>query len=296
MKKLILIISGLLIWVSVFSQNEELTNQSIIDLVELGFSESVIIAKINSSMCSYDTNLPALKELKEKGVSESIIVAMINRANDALEVEYDDIDDEFGIGDFKTGIYMINGPDYIKILPTVFTGTKTNTLGSALSYGIASSKIKSVINKANSNNVVNSSSPEFLFVFEPSLGDNMGATNWWFATATSPNEFALAKLIQKKKSRELETGSVNVFSGTNIGVSEKHAIPFNITTINDNVFKVTMSEPLEPGEYCFYYQGTIPQGGSNQSVFDFSVQAGNNNVNQPAKKSESKNFDDGVYN
>ena len=42
--------------------------------------------------------------------------------------------------------------------------------------------------------------------------------------------------------------------------------------INDNEFKVIPTCFLEPGEYCFYYQGIVPVGGyTNQAVFDFSI-------------------------
>ncbi len=54
------------------------------------------------------------------------------------------------------------------------------------------------------------------------------------------------------------------------GIDPKASIPFNIETIGNNKFKV-VPETLEPGEYCFIYQGTVPTGRRNQSVFDFSI-------------------------
>lgn len=60
------------------SSQEVLTNQSVIELVELGFEESVIIAKIESSETNFDTTIDKLKELKLKGVNPSILKAMMS--------------------------------------------------------------------------------------------------------------------------------------------------------------------------------------------------------------------------
>lgn len=41
-----------------------LTNQDVIDLVKAGFSSDVVLAKIRSSACNFDTSLGAMKSLK----------------------------------------------------------------------------------------------------------------------------------------------------------------------------------------------------------------------------------------
>lgn len=67
-----------LISFSNLSSQEVLTNQSVVELVELGFEESVIIAKIESSETNFDTTIDKLKELKAKGVTPSILKAMMS--------------------------------------------------------------------------------------------------------------------------------------------------------------------------------------------------------------------------
>lgn len=264
MKTILLLISFCFTSLVTFAQTEVLTNQSVLEMIELGFSEDVILTKIKTSEVDFDTSIAALKVLKEKGVSDAIMMAIMNGTSDNRSEDIEEI---------EAGIYFANGDQLIRMLPTVFSGTKTNTLGSAFSYGIASSDIKSILNNAESNNVIKTDSPEFWFYFDSR--NNVDFNNWWFFSATSPNEFVLVRLDKKKKRRELKTGSVNVYAGTNIGVAEKHLIPFNIETIDNNTFKVVPKEPFEDGEYCFFYQGTIPQGGYvNQSVFDFSIQSG----------------------
>lgn len=250
----------------VTAQEKVLTNESILEMLELGFDEDIILTKIKTSEVDFKTDIADLKFLKEKGASSNIISAMMTQDKETAKEEV------------LSGIYVINADKKEKILPSVFSGSKTNTLASGLTYGIASAKVKSIINNAQSRNVVSQEAAEFFFYFSPSDVNQLsaqGGTDWWFKTATSPNEFVLVKLKsnKRKNTREMETGSVNVYVGSKVGIDSKIAIPFNIDQISDTEFKVVPSELLEPGEYCFFYQGAIPQGGvNNQSVFDFSVQ------------------------
>lgn len=263
MKKLLLGIILIFFPLIASAQDEVLTNQSITDMLELGFSNDVIVTKINTSKNNFDTSIQALKELKEKGVSNDIIVAMMQKNNDT-EKQIKKTP--------RSGIYFKVGSELKKIYPTAFSGTKTSTLGTALTYGIADAKIKSTMNGKHSNNIINTNIPSFYFYFDDKEQNSFAVSNWWFTVASSPNEFLLSKLTIKKNRRELETGKVNIYAGNSIGVDEDKTIGFEIETMNDYEFKVTPSVPLLPGEYCFFYRGTIPQGGyNNQAVFDFSI-------------------------
>lgn len=271
MKKVLYLLFVCLITLSLSAQTETITNQSVIDMKEMGFSDEVIVTKIKTSETNFDTSLAAMKQLKEKGISDAIIMEIMNSSNK------EEADEEANEVDFKTGIYINKDGEATKLLPTVFSGTKTNTLGAAFSYGIASAKIKSIMNNAHSTNIIAEAQPAFWFYFarQDNNDFNVGASNWWFASASSPNEFSLVKLTVKKNKRELITGKVNAYSGSSLGVEDKYSIPFDIEIIDDYTYKVVPKEPLENGEYCFFYQGTIPQGGfTNQSVFDFSIQQG----------------------
>ena len=264
MKKSIFLLLFLLMGYTISNAQEVLTNHSIIDMLEMGLGEDVIITKISTSECDFKTSINDLKELKEKGVTNNIIVAIMKQAQQ----------DKENTESKKTllpGIYLNDKDELKKIYPTAFSGTKTNTLGSAFSNGIASAKIKSTMQGNSSKNIVNTAAPEFLFLFDQKQ-NNASLSEWWFSVASSPNQFVLVKLKKKGKNRELETGKINVYAGSSMGINEESTIKFTITEINDFEFKVTPESILEPGEYCFFYQGTIPQGGyTNQSVFDFSI-------------------------
>lgn len=246
-----------MISITSFAQ-DKMTNQSILDLIDLGFSSDVIISKINSSDVAFDTSLQSLKELKGKGVSSEIMSLMIEKSKVVIE----------------DGIFFYENKNLKKIQPSVFSGTKANALASALTYGLASAKVKSYVPNAHSSNKVNNDNVVFIFQFDKNSKSELGSGNWWFKTASSPNEFVLTQLtsLDGKNQRELVTGKVSALGGSQIGIDTKNTIPFSIEDLGNGKFKVVSKNKLEPGEYCFFYQGSTPAGGfNNQSIFDFSV-------------------------
>ena len=266
MKKLLTIII-LLMSVYVTAQ-ETITNKSIIEMKQLGFDDNMIIDKINTSDVKFDASISELSKLKNAGVSTEIISLIMEKSKHNTKS--------------RTGIYYLAKDGEEKLIqPSVFSGSNSNAAAQKLISGLINSKTKAQLPKTQSNNVIYTNPPEFTFVFDPSSSDvdNMqtnqgnqaGFLNWWFRTATSPNEFVLVKLTvkEKKNLREVITGKKSWISSSS-GIDPKYALPFKIEEIESNKFKVTPS-PLEPGEYCFIYQGQVPQGRTNQSVFDFSI-------------------------
>jgi hypothetical protein len=60
-------------------EESTLTNKSIIDMVALKIPEAIIIQKIKSSKCKFDTTPDALATLTKSGVGEKIMMAMIEK-------------------------------------------------------------------------------------------------------------------------------------------------------------------------------------------------------------------------
>lgn len=257
MKKIIYVLVFLLS-ASLYSQ-EKLTNESIVELVQLGFDSDIIKSKINSMEADFKTEIVDLKILKENGVTSDVIALMIDKSKVKI----------------VPGIYYYAN-DVLKLIePSVFSGTKSNALGAALTYGIAPAKMKSYVHNASSMNIP--SKQEFVFQFDVNNKSNEFASNqmnnWWFKSATSPNEFVLTPLTKKKNQRELVTGKMTMITAsTQLGIDSKNTISFTFENLGNGRYKVIPNIQLPPGEYCFFYQGTIPMGGfTNQSIFDFSI-------------------------
>lgn len=79
MKNAVLLLLAL-ITLGISNAQEVLTNQSIIDLIELGFEEQVVIDKIESSETNFDTTIDALKILRKKGVLDKVLSSMIKKS------------------------------------------------------------------------------------------------------------------------------------------------------------------------------------------------------------------------
>lgn len=264
MKKYLILIILLFSGLVGFSQEETLSNQTIIDLVKLGFSDEIIISKIDECMNTFDTSVDALMNLKQNNVSENVIVAMVT-ASKTRKIAITNSENT------KEGIFYVDekGQEH-EILPSVFSGTK-------YSEGLITDKVYAIIPYATSPNVIKEQKPKFVFYFNKSLqGSNFsaGVDNWWFKVASSPNEFVLVEMDKKKNNRRLQIGETGAFDPTvTSGVNNKKAIPFSIKKLSDSKYEIIIQNELKKGsEYCFIYQGRMPKGGSNQSVFDFSIQ------------------------
>lgn len=260
MRRYILSVIGFLFSVISFGQNNILTNKSILDLRAIGLSDGVIIAKIKSSESDFDTSVESLRTLKEAGVSDSILMEMIG-ASKLLSSSQEIISD-------KLGIYVMDGDEYRKIYPTVFTEKSVNTIGVALSFGLANADVVSSIQGGHSHNKLNRDRPEFHFFFDRS---NTFSGNI-FQIASSPYEFILTRLESDNDTRHLITGSANAYAGQKIGVNPESIIKFKASSVSESEFIVIPEKPLPAGEYCFLYQGSVPQGNStDQLVYDFSI-------------------------
>lgn len=68
MKKIFLLMSLIILSTSLIkAQQEIVTNQSVIDMISMGFTEDIIITKINTSQCEFNTSIEELKSLRERG-------------------------------------------------------------------------------------------------------------------------------------------------------------------------------------------------------------------------------------
>jgi len=167
----------------------------------------------------------------------------------------------------RPGIYYFNdSEDLVEMLPTVTSQTKDRgRFGTALSYGIAKTKMVARVSGPNSRTQLPGARVLYFYFNQQAASfDQNTITFHGFQQATSPNEFMLAKLDQVKEVRELETGSMNNYT-SEFGIDEKHTRPFEIAQVAPGIFKVTPSA-IAQGEYCFVYASAAPGGYSQQKA------------------------------
>jgi len=247
------------------SGGEALTNTDIVKLSQLDLPSAAIISKIKNSKTHFDVGVDSLVSLKKNGVSGEVISVMID-ASTKEEHEMESVKDYHDPKTMrKEGIYYFNKSDtnnlFIPIDPTVVSSSKSGGFGTALaqqySYGIAKSKHTSEISGPHSHIQIPHTHPKFYFYCTGSL---------------TPNEFALVKFIEKKKSRQMVIGSSNAYGGS-VGIDDDQKVEFGYEQVAEGVYKVYAKAPFEDGEYCFIYTGSAPTMFSKNRVYDFGINA-----------------------
>ena len=64
-----------------FPQNEDLANGDIVEMTRVGLSAQIILRKVSTANCVFDTSAASLIALKKEGVADEVITAMIDRQN-----------------------------------------------------------------------------------------------------------------------------------------------------------------------------------------------------------------------
>lgn len=271
-------------------QGEVLTNDSVAVMVSAGLGDDVVIAKIKGTASRFTLTTDDMIALKQRGVSSAVLAAMVTAGTGSpvSSLAAMSADSPDPLVPHPSGVYLLAdreaAPRMIRMDPITSNQTKTGgILGYALTGGIASLSMKSVIPGGTARVSADVSRPVFYFYFDQANQSlSNGAAGSAFvagpaATVTSPNEFSLVRLTAKKDRREARVGSFNI-AGAKTGVMDKDRIAFDYDQIAPGVFMVTPSGDLKPGQYGFLYSMTSGSGpglataSMTARVFDFGIE------------------------
>lgn len=288
---------------NVNAQNDVVTNQTVIELLEEGFTSEEIIGAIeNSSTRTITYDISFMRELKKAGADATLTtyiqkiakkdmgyegVYLWNSVNGKPEKVYrtnfEKEDKGFNLG--KLGAAALG----TYVAGSVFGGhTPSGGEAAAVAAGtsllMTSAKdIQKLVLPGAKAKATTSTQPVFRFYFDNEEKQDFSpeAGNWYemvMNNIQSPNEFQLVKLTVKTKKKsakrtfpEKMSYTVMGFEGSNSG--KREMVDFEIKAINNNVFEVTFMQPLEPGEYCFFYKSGLNNKYFQVAPFgfDFSV-------------------------
>lgn len=263
---------------------DTITNKTIIELKSAGLGNDIIKDKIQSSICNFDLTTEGLIQLKKAGISDDVMSAMMAKVNkpqsSISNTDANQINSE-NSKKIDPGIYYCKGNPckLVDLEATFYSATKEGSgLLSAVTYGIAKTKMKATLSGSTANMQIHETSPQFYFYFDQNTSNgfgNNGVQDFWFNAASSPNEFMLIKFTQKKKSREVITGSISTYSGISSGIDDDNKINFRFKKLAQGEYRVYTDLPLEKGEYCFMYAGGAAESfgiAPLMKVYDFSIQ------------------------
>jgi hypothetical protein len=263
-------------------QREVLTNDAVIEMVKAGLSATIVASKVATSDPNFDLSSAELVRLKQNGVPDEVIEEMMRTANRApvassrartvlAKSAPPDPAASVPVSGLPTtsGIFFSKDENLTQLDPTIYTQSKeTGAWKTAITYGIAKTRLKSVLAGAHARLQIDDERPVFYFDFEvASAGLSYSS---WYGPSTNPSEFVLVKLDKKKNTREIEIGSSN-FVGSQTGAASKQIMDFDFEKVRPGLYRVVPKQPLAEGEYCFVYAGAAAMSTSSSQVYDFGV-------------------------
>jgi len=264
-------------------QSQLLTNADVIKMTRAGLGENVILASIEGAVEKrFDTSADALVALKQAGVSDAVLAALLSSSARKTTVSSgaDRRSASPGAtpgGRLAPGIYVDagsqEGSQLIQLEPTVVSKIRTSGgLATALSFGISKITAIAEVRGSRANQRVTRQQPDFYFYFPDDETGVGGPFVGWLAGASSPNEFVLLQMYREKDRREMDVAKANAY-GNSSGVESENTVPMKIEKLAPGVYRVTPTEPLGRGEFCFFYAAGAGamQNGVVAKLFDFGI-------------------------
>ena len=288
---------------------KNVTADDVLAMMSAGLSDSIILAKIHQHNKPIDLSTDDLVRLKKAKVSDAVIQELIDpsivptsaaapstvvvqspllgnagAASGATPAAGDiagDPNDPMAAHD--SGIYAFTTghdgkPHMVELERTAYQGAKTGGLfASALTYGLAKAKSKAIIPGKAAGIRVGDMQPTFYFYFDEKAAGLSSSSTFSGQNISNPNQFALIRLSVDKNTRSAEIGEFSMW-GASSGNNEKDVVVFKSEKVKSGLYKVTLSQALKPGEYCFMaapaatssYVGAVGATASHD-LFDFGI-------------------------
>lgn len=271
--------------VSVFAQEETMTNDEVISLAKAGLNESIIINKIKTSKSNFVLSTDNLIKLKQAGISDEIVAAMLEAKSGKTVQTVSTAASQpnaRGTGDpndptalHNYGVYLFEDKDGSRKMTQMNAAVSAqNRTGGGFTaavtpFGLGKVKTKANLPGTTAAMQIKDTRPTFYFY----LDSTSGGLNTSSGVPSTPSEFALVRFNVRSDNRELTIAKSNQW-GSKGGLSDEYVVPFNAEHLGNGIYKVTPNIELKKGEYAFYL---VNSGNSNASAavgakfFDFGV-------------------------
>jgi hypothetical protein len=254
-----------------------LNNQDVVEMVKLGLSDDVIVAKIRAVVAAgdgtavFDTSVDGLKALKDGNVSDAVIKVMINPAPPPAPVvaAVAPMTVDANLPPPEVGVYWKDGPNFVLIQGRALDQTKVGgRAGSYFTDGMRNQHWDAYVDGPHSSNVVKDRRPAF-YLYVPDGSDAL--------------DYVLIIMNKKSDRREFQIGSFGGVTGGKSGVKKDKVIDFQATHVGIRTYKIALPQDLKPGEYAFFmgtgtsatmsgaHGGNRSGGAASGRLYDFSI-------------------------
>jgi len=260
---------------SLLLAQQSLNNDAVIKLVKAGLSEDLIVSTINAQPGTYDISATGLIALKEAGAGDKVIAALVAKAAGSTTAAAapaapappvpaaQDPDDPMAPHD--PGVYLMtttqDGKRKMVFIDRVGAGREK------LHRGFVSASRKAEIPGPRAATRSTDTNPVFYMYFPPS--SNIGDER----SISSPAQFSLLSLEDKKDHRETAVAKAAMFGGFSYGNDAKKTSLFTSERMRSYAYKVTVTASLTAGEYAFIASTTMAGSatGSTVVIYDFGI-------------------------
>jgi hypothetical protein len=263
---------GFLAICSLLVGQQSLNNDAVVKLVKAGLSEDLIVSTINTQPGTYDTSTDGLIALKVAGVGDkvvSVIVAKAAGSAPAVTAPTPPTQAAQGpddpMGPHEPGVYLMTttqeGKRKMVFIDRVGAGREKSH------YRIVKASRKAEIPGPRAATRTTDANPVFYMYFPPT--SNIGDER----SISSPTQFSLLSLEDKKNHRETAVAKAAMFGGYSYGNDAKKTSLFGTERIRPYAYKVTVSVNLKAGEYAFIASTTMAGSatGATVVIYDFGV-------------------------
>ncbi len=248
-----------------------MTNADVIALASAGLGDDIIVTKIHAAPAtSFDTSVEGLKALKSAGVSSTVIRVMIDPSAplaapaSAVTAAASVADPDSPESPHSPGIYIqAPGKDgqlhLVKLDHITSKGTKSSGMWlSGATYGIAKAHTKASIDGAAATVHTQDTNPLF-YAYIPEDNTTFGGST------LTVKDFTLIKFEPKTETREVNTATISPW-GYSTGTDQKAKQGFATDTVKPGIYKLSLIQPLPPGQYAFQAQ-------NYGAFYDFGITA-----------------------
>jgi hypothetical protein len=234
--------------------DEILNNASVIELQSLNLGDAVIIEKIKTSQCNFDTSLAGLKQLKAANLSTPVIQAMVAAKTPGVATG----DPNNPAAPHTAGVWVLQETNGQKRMTQLESEIPAETSHGGYIGPWGSGKISTTVRLTGTQSELQLSQrrPEFYLYIWNGQGANQGGSPD-FAGVENPKEIVLAQFIVIQKDakrnanqRALDTGAMGAYGGST-GIDRKAVREFDSEKVADGIYKVTPQNDLPDGEYTF---------------------------------------------
>jgi hypothetical protein len=269
--------------------DEILNNASVIELQNLNLGDAVIIEKIKTSECNFDTSIGGLKQLQQAKVSTAVIQVMLaaKGSSSAGAVSAATGDSNDPAAPHPAGVWLLQETKgQKKMIPIEFQHARPQTSGSYAWAGWGG-QVEQFVSLAGAQADVQLSERRPVFYFYFATGNqfaNQGGA-YEFMTMQNPEDIMLTKFEIRKNGdhymRALSLSKNGAYGGSS--TIDRAMRDLEWEKIGEGIYKVVPKKDLANGEFAF---SSTVSGGYGQ-FFPFGIHSTATTGNAPDPEVES---------